>query len=199
MGVPFPGGESGLTAGGPHWGVTMEEPGIHAGSPPPAPPAASGAGAAATGFPGAPQPPQVTPLHCPLLPHPQIIMACVSAVCPFAFFSVPVTLCRRVCSPLNYDKRVLSFLLVSRPASQKPTLGKTARGPLRSRPQRRYRWTVGLSGLLGKAVVFYSESRSPEGHAGIRGVRCCHPSTQSAVWHRLCKHRTTGLKRITAG
>lgn len=178
-GGPIPRGKSGLAAGGPHRGVKMQNqaPTLGSSLSPCLPD--TGACAMATGCPGALQPPQAMPLHCPLLPHPQIIMARVSAVCPFGFFSVPITFCRCVCSPLNYDKCVLSFLSASSPAAQQPTLGKTAPGPFRSRPQRRCRGAAGLSGYLGKAVVFYSTEQVPRSHAGIRGVHFCHPAPRA--------------------
>lgn len=59
----------------------------------------------------------------------------VFAVCPLCFLPIPITCCSHVCSPLNYDKRVLSFISVSKPVSCQPTHHKVARDillPMRS-------------------------------------------------------------------
>lgn len=74
-----------------------------------------------------PRIPRTTSSHLPAPPmgHRSLI---ICAVCPLCFLPVPITFCSLVLSLLNDDKRVLSFISVSNPASCQPTLHKAARG-----------------------------------------------------------------------
>lgn len=98
-----------------------------------------------------------------------------------------------VCSPLNYDKCVPSF---SQPPAPPPSNPHSQDSP-RTFPivsPEAVQVDSGAQWLTGESCGVLQREQEHRGHAGIRGVHFCHPSTQSNIWHRLCKHMTKGLQ-----